>query len=90
MRLDKKLLIAIGIAAGAALVALLVLLLFSIIGWGFIYAILVMALIPIAYAGVQFWFDHDCYDFEDFWSELTSMKTKKSNKNSLIIDDDEY
>lgn len=67
----KHYLIALLFAVLGASVITLVFWLFSLISWILVWAIVVFTLIPVGICAIKFWNNHNCYDLDDFFGELS-------------------
>lgn len=81
----KDYLIAVGLAAAGGIVVMLCLLIATLLGWGVVWGIATIALIPVALKAIRFWRDNDCLDFDDFFTELF-----KEKRNSSSISDSDW
>ena len=84
MKLDKYVIIAVLIAAAAGLVATGLYFLFSLLGWGVIWVLTTIFLIPIIHALINVYIKYKCSDLEDLWEVLTKEPEMPNQKNEEI------
>lgn len=75
----KKYFISIGIAAAISLALTCIFALISAISWIVLWAVLVFLLVPLGFRVIDFWKEHQCYDLDSFFTEL-SLEIKKRQK----------
>lgn len=84
----KKYIISSVLAIAGALIFTFLFWIFSLISWIIVFSILVVILIPVATSAINFYNDHHCCDFEDFWDELIDAidekKPPKDQNNRLL------
>ena len=70
-----------------ALVITLIFWLFSLISWILVWAIVVFALIPVGICANKFWNNHNCYDLDDFFGELSDkINDEDQSQNRISIE----
>ena len=80
----KRYLIALLFAILGALVITLVFWLFSLISWILVWAIIVFTLIPVGICANKFWNNHNCYDLDDFFGELSDKINDEDQSQNCI------
>ena len=72
--------IAVALSAGAGLVLMFFIWLFSLISWALVWAIFAFALVPFGMKIIQFWRDTNCMDLGDFFLEVDDYFKEKAKK----------
>ena len=72
--------IAVALSAGAGLVLMFFIWLFSLISWALVWAIFAFALVPFGMKVIQFWRDTNCMDLGDFFLEVDDYFKEKAKK----------
>lgn len=81
--------IAVALSAGAGLLLMFFIWLFSLISWALVWAIFTFALVPFGMKVIQFWRDTHCMDLSDFFIEVDDYFKEKQKKKTSSISDDE-
>lgn len=80
--------IAVAMSAGAGLVLMFFIWLFSLISWSLVWTIFAFALVPFSMKIIKFWRDTHCSDLSDFFIEVDDyFKAKQKKKDSQIGSD---
>ena len=73
--------IAVAMSAGAGLVLMFFIWLFSLISWSLVWTIFAFALVPFSMKIIKFWRDTHCSDLSDFFIEVEDYFKEKNKKN---------
>lgn len=80
--------ISVALSAGAGLLLIFFIWLFSLISWALVWAIFAFALVPFGMKVIQFWRDTNCMDLSDFFIEVDDYFKNKQKKKKSSIDND--
>lgn len=78
--------ISVALSAGAGLVLMFFIWLFSLISWALVWAVFAFALVPAGMKVIQFWRDTNCMDLSDFSIEVDNYFKEKQKKKKSSID----
>lgn len=79
---DKEILIAGWLAAAGSLILTGILALLFWFSWYIVFALGIVALMPLAKRVVKFWVDNDCKSLEDFLIDVDEYFQHRKNKDN--------
>ena len=78
---DKEILIAGWLAAAGSLILTGIIALLFWFSWYVVFALGIVALMPLTKRIVKFWVDNDCKSLEDFFIEVERYSQHRKNKD---------